>query len=78
VIEFEKIKSNMNLSKNMHFDFKPVFGDKKQIKAIKEANLKALFCPHCNSSNTFQDGDAYEEWESFYCKDCGHSWGDEQ
>jgi transposase-like protein len=52
-----------------------VFGNKEQIEELKRANENALFCPRCNSANTFQDGDVFEEWESFYCKDCGHDWG---
>lgn len=50
-----------------------VFGDKKQIEELKEANAKAIFCPRCNSPKTGEDC----EWEGdsyFYCDDCKYEW----
>jgi transposase-like protein len=54
-----------------------IFGDAKQIEELKRANKNAIFCPRCNSANTFEDGNVFNKYESFCCKDCGHDWGDE-
>lgn len=50
-----------------------IFGDKKQIEELKRENEKAIFCPFCNSANTWQDGDPFEDYDSFFCNNCGRS-----